>query len=452
MPAEGGEATKLTAESGWAGACTFGAGDRSLVCHRYDYASGDVQRIWLEDGQITPLTIGKDWDYKPAESPDGKWIAFSRGLEGPSGVWLMPAGGGRARLLSRSPYEDRWPTWTKSGDKLFFHRVVDRGTALKLLDRATGQVKTFPAGEDRPLQASLSPDGRQAVYCAQTEQGKVLRLLDLGTGSSRRLPTGPGEACFPRWSPDGRRIAFVSKRDGGRWEVSAVNADGSGLTVLTEGVRDLRGLDGPVDWTPDGSQILFHSDTRAFEANLYTVEVATRRMRRLTSDYWFDEAPSWTPDGRHVLFMSTRGGDWTWGFFRMAVDSGKIEVFEGPDYVEKNFPRMGPDGSIVWSMVDERGTEVLAERSPAGKVRVLPTAGGGSRWPSYSADGRSILYTSMERQVEYWLAENLFGPDSPLLEPSKPVQTAAASPAGGHPKLMERPTGPHLSPIDPHHR
>ena len=42
----------------------------------------------------------------------------------------------------------------------------------------------------------------------------------------------------PVWSPDGRRIAFSSERDGNP-EVYVMNADGSGVTRLTDnGARD----------------------------------------------------------------------------------------------------------------------------------------------------------------------------------------------------------------------
>ena len=54
------------------------------------------------------MTIGPAWDYKPTTSPDGQWVAFSRSHEGPARIWLLPAEGGRARPLTRSPYDDRW--------------------------------------------------------------------------------------------------------------------------------------------------------------------------------------------------------------------------------------------------------------------------------------------------------------------------------------------------------
>jgi TolB protein len=54
-------------------------------------------------------------------------------------------------------------------------------------------------------------------------------------GSSvTRVTDTSGSDSSPVWSPDGTRIAFESFREG-KSEVYVVNADGSGLTRLTNG-------------------------------------------------------------------------------------------------------------------------------------------------------------------------------------------------------------------------
>lgn len=453
IPAGGGTPRRVSRQSGRAGACSFEPGGKTLICHRYDLGSGDVFRMWVDDGEISPLTIGTPWDYKPNTSPDGKQIAFSRAEEGPSHISLLPAAGGKVRQLTDSPYDDRWPTWSDAGDKLLFHRVVERGTAVKVLERKTGRARTLVGEDERPLQASFDPKATRVVYCSQTTGGKVLKILDVASGTSRLLDTGPGEACFPRWSPDGGRIAYVA-RSGARWEVSVVNPDGSGRVALTAGVAGLHGMDGPLDWSPDGTKLLFQSDTDPFEARIYTVDVATRAVRGVTDGAWFDEAPSWTPDGKGFVFMSTRGGNWTWGFFRRALSGGTYETLAGPDWEQKNFPRVGRGGSMLWSVHDEQDREFIGERTPDGKVRLLEVAGAGARWPTYSADESLVLYTVLERQVEYWIVENVTGVGSPALEPPA---TAAEShddqPSDARScRADDGPVNLWRSPVDLHHR
>lgn len=447
VPASGGEPRKVSRDSARAGACSFEPGGDSLVCHRYDLGSGDVLRLWL-NGDVAPLTAGSAWDYKPTESPDGQWIAFSRSEEGPSYIAVMPAAGGRVRRLTQSPYDDRWPTWSAAGDRLLFHRLVNRGTALELLDLESGRVRTLAGPDEAPLQGSVDPAGERVAYCSQLADRMALKLLDLHTGERRLLSTGPGEACFPRWSPDGRRIAYAGKT-AERWEIRTIDPDGADRASLTEGMPLLHGMDGPVDWSPDGRRILFHSDTDPFEANLFAVDVKTRRVASLTSGPWFDESPSWAPDGRHVLFMSTRGGDWTWGLFQMSLADGKVETLAGPDWEEKNFPRMGPDGAVVWSFHDAKGLERLALRDGNGSVRVLEAAGTGARWPSFATDGRRILFTRVEHEVEFWLAENPLGRGSPALRPAAPASTPEPARSGARQANWN---GPDRSPVDLHRR
>lgn len=449
LPAEGGEPRRVTKTSGMAGACSFDPGGESLVCHRYDLGAGNLERMWL-DGETAPLTQGSAWDYKPNVSPDGEWIAFSRSVEGPSRIWLIPGKGGRAVQLTDSPYDDRWPTWGAGGKRLFFHRLVDVGTSLRMVDSTSGEVTELVGADERPLQASFDPSGTRVVFCSEGPNGKQLLLRDLDGGSSVRLDTGPGEACFPRWSPRGDRIAFVFKPDpAARWELGVVAPDGSDRQALTSGFGELRGLDGSIDWSPDGKLLVFQSDTDPYEANLFVLEVDIGELRRLTKDHWFDESPSFTADGTGVLFMSTRGGGWTWGLFRYDLDSASITAFAGPDYTEKNFPRGAADGSIVWTRVDAQGERVV-RLAPGAEAEAEIAGTEAGRWPSLSADGKRLLFTTVDHQVEYWLIENPTGVGSPARAepvasgdslarrfPAAPVgnETAGLAAEGGEPNL-----------------
>jgi TolB protein len=436
VPSAGGTPRRVTRTAGHGGACSFAPDGGALICHRYASGSGDLFRIGL-DGSETALTSGPAWDYKPNPSPDGRWIAYTRTDEGPSAIELMPAGGGPGTAIANSGHPDRWPGWTSSSDRLFFHRLVEEGTAVRLLDRATGAVRTLVEGDERPLQAALDPAGTRVAFCAQREGHTVVRVRDLASGATRTVAGEGRGACSPRWSPDGRTLAFAL-RDAERWEIATIGADGAGLRVWTAGRAGLAGMDGPMDWSPDGRMIVFQSDTRAFESDLYVLDTADGTLRNLTQDAWWDEAPSWSPDGRSVLYMSTRGGGWTWGLYRISVADGSVTVVSAPGYVEKNYPRMAGDGRVVWAYRDSAGAERLAEQ-PAGGSRGAPLAAeAGARWPSYSADGRGVLYTVVQSRTEFWVAENPAGPGSPVLRPAGGGGGGRAMRGGALPALAAR--------------
>ena len=87
-------------------------------------------------------------------------------------------------------------------------------------------------------------------------------IVDATGGVARRLTSDEGLEQFPKFSPDGRWIAFTADYSGSR-QVHVISVDGGQPRQLTYyndvGALPPRGgVDNRVlDWTPDGSQILF---------------------------------------------------------------------------------------------------------------------------------------------------------------------------------------------------
>ncbi|HEX3681426.1 MAG TPA: hypothetical protein VHU83_02715 [Bryobacteraceae bacterium] len=411
---QGGTPRPVTGKLSKAGACSFMPNGRFLLCHTYDGGTGNVILLPVQPGPQLDLTSGTQvWDYKPTASPSGEWMAFSRAMDGPSAIWLQPYPTGTAFPLTNGKNDDRWPTWSKSGDRLLFHRYVDQGCGLKILDRQTRTVRTVVGSEEAPQIASFNPAGDAIVYGATIGERQVLRIKYLSTGKTETVPTGGLEASYPAWSKDGKQIAFAS-RSADRWDITTVRSDGSGLHTWTDRIPNLRAMAGPIDWSPDSRKLVFHAASLPFEANLFVLDITTGKLQNITDDHWFSEAPTWTPDGQSLVFMSTRGGDWTWGFFRLSLADKKFEGLTAPDYVEKNYPRFERSGALLLTIHGEDDAEYLAEKPPNGSIQVIAEAGAWSRWPSLSSNERYILYTQITHRVEYWLAENITAPDSPI--------------------------------------
>lgn len=76
-----------------------------------------------------PGASGEGFNYYPAYSPDGKWLAFTRHLTGTdtyaddaSDIYIIPATGTQkaVRLKINSEYADSWPTWSPDSKWLGF--------------------------------------------------------------------------------------------------------------------------------------------------------------------------------------------------------------------------------------------------------------------------------------------------------------------------------------------
>ncbi len=124
-------------------------------------------------------------------------------------------------------------------------------------------------------------------------------------GSAERSLTQPGSLNYnPAWSPRGDWIAFTSERAGPA-NLFRMHPDGSDVERLTADAA----YDDQAAFSPDGEQIAFVSTRAAGFANLWVLDLATRKARALTTGRGGDFRPAWSPDGRWIAFSSDRGSN-----------------------------------------------------------------------------------------------------------------------------------------------
>jgi Tol biopolymer transport system component len=134
-------------------------------------------------------------------------------------------------------------------------------------------------------------------------QGRL--FISNADGTGERPLTPPASLDYnPSWSAKGDWIAFTSERAGSA-DLYRIHPDGTGLERLT----DDPAFDDQAGFSPDSNQIVFVSTRAGGRANLWILDVATRKARPLTSGNGGDFRPSWSPDGQWIAFSSDRDSD-----------------------------------------------------------------------------------------------------------------------------------------------
>jgi hypothetical protein len=249
-------------------------------------------------------------DYSPSWSPDGKQIAFIRGVPAPDlrydhEVYVMNADGSGQRRLTqlRNVSLSSRPAWSPDGTKLAFvgPHLGDYYAQMYVMN-ADGSGQR-PVG--RGVDPVWSPDGSKLAFAA----GGIHLMNPDGSGRTQiTAPKSPSGDLFdydlaPAWSPDGTRILF------NRWAscdwaencesitIWAVNPDGSNPAKLA----DVQAYDSRPVWSPDGTKIVFSAD-----GDIFTMGADGSNVTKIT--HTPDEA-EWRPSWQAAATAPPPGGN-----------------------------------------------------------------------------------------------------------------------------------------------
>jgi Tol biopolymer transport system component len=253
-------------------------------------------------------------------------LLFSANREGePWHIYAVDPDTGETRELTDG-YRDYGSDWSPDGTKIVYDHEAASGYEIVVADADGSNPTTIAAGED----PSWSPDGTRIAYVGEDRR---IWIVDSDGSDAHPVTDGPaasGETVSfesgydwnPSWSPDGRSIAYarvVAERlvplPNGVERTSATLEE---LRVWTEDGTDVALTDdyvylGDVDWSPDGSTLVFtgaptvfHEETTNGEVwpRVLTIPATGGDVSAITPerDRWIEGA-TWSPDGEWIAFQ-----------------------------------------------------------------------------------------------------------------------------------------------------
>ncbi|OOQ56875.1 S9 family peptidase [Mucilaginibacter pedocola] len=273
----------------------------------------------------------------------------------------------------------------------------------------------------------VSPDGKWVAYGVSTvDTAKDKRVSHLWMQSwdgktSIQLTHGEQAASTARWSPDGKYLSFLSGRE---------SKNGSQLWLLdrrggeAQKLTDIKGDLGDYEWSPDGSKIVMvigDPENKGKEAPKTPKPIVVDRYHFKQDYQGYLEH-----DHNHLYIFN--------------IGSKKLDTVTTGNFDERS-PSWSPDGkSIVFVSNHDadpdrsENTDIfVVEAKAKGAVKQLTTWKGHDVNPQWSPDGKQIAYLRQDSEGYNMYDENILclmnadGSNNKML--TKEIDRPADSPA-----------------------
>jgi len=406
--------------------------------------------------QSMPLTSFHSWEYDPAISPDGNYLAFVwNGVNTPGwniknnntkswDIYIKSLKTDTIFPFSTLEGSEGSPVWSADGQYLVYYQRISFDSCRLLMKALQGDRKTRVLGSIKSRYPDLawSPDGKFLAFNEQPAEGATyhLSLLSLITLKKQQLSFPPASVWGdhqPSFSPDGKQLAFTRAFSEGVQEMFLFDFKNEKLHPLTHLGGNIHGH----QWTADGRSIVFsynpngHSELRQLrlddgfilpflpgieaanpqlhgpnivfehwesQTNVWELHLPSGSVRPYIASTFWDLHPSFSPDGKNIAFASNRSGHYE--IWLKNTEDGQEKQLTHFNSGFTSTPRWSPDGRQLAFEIRKNGqTDLYLHILESGQNKSFANTACDELTPFFSADGQWLYYTSSQNdQWNVW--------------------------------------------------
>ena len=387
-------------------------------------------------------------DYNASYSTDGSWVVFTSERDGSADLYRVKSDGTGLERLTDNPAYDDQASFSASGRQIAFVSSREGGHAnLWIMDSTTHKTKRLTKGLWGDFRPAWSPDDkwiafssdRNTPYRTARNRWEQQHLIDIyvirpdGSGL-RRITNSDGACGSPKWSRDGKQLvaycmtgqdSFDNRPSNptGKSHLVTIDMANGKMTDLPEtpgvkmapafvgndvgyvrkdaaspGIFYASGKAGPSgivrspSWSADGSRVVYHKI-------LGNLRLNGKKIWSRDPDFEFrlaSEVPTFNRTGDQYLASQNVKGFWVLN----AVDAKTGQ--ERLIYRKERASAMGgdwsPNGdSVVFGLgifltSRDMGAQVAMVNADGTGFRQLTSGANNNAFPSFSPDGKQIVY------------------------------------------------------------
>lgn len=276
--------------------------DRTEVVYQVVRGGGvsDLQVAPVDGGTPRILVAGSAENAAPRWSPDGTKVLFMSNRAGNDDVWVVDATGGEPTRLTDWPTDELDAAWSTNGDSVYFTSPHDASPLFDLWEVSASGGEPQRVTHVGTLQPGITVSPTTSDVLVRTVGGTegqlgVGRVLADGTlepvWDQSSVPGGMGQRNL---APSGDSVAILtSAADGGVHTMLLPVRGDAGRRIL--GVNE-----GVMEWSPDGTRLLYWSGLP--NSDLYVMSLAGGTTQQVTDTPDDEGGAGWLADGQSVMF------------------------------------------------------------------------------------------------------------------------------------------------------